>query len=1016
MKKLVHSLMFMCLVFMTSSCLEEVEAPTSGTKANQVAFIIEDFIPAETTKSAFQISNMKFQWSADDAIGIFPSSGYQTKFSMEEGAGTGTAVFDGGDWGLKYSGTYYAYYPFSQENFASEDMRSKVGFSYEGQEACFADENGVVDLSKYDFMASGASTVENDAVNFRFKHLGALCRVRFKSPVATSYSSIALVAENDVFPISGHYDATTDNASFVSDSDKASKFEVKFPSNNYFEVGDDVELYFLMPPVDLTGETVKFVINLIGNNFLTFDIASRNIQAGQSYGWDFDIKADDYFAPAGLETANSYIISQSGIYSLTTVRGNSNLYVRNIASAEVLWESFGTNVAPNVGDLVSEVSYDNNQITYTVPEPFKEGNAVIAAKDANGKILWSWHIWLTDAPRDQVYKNGAGTMMDRNLGATSATPGDVGALGLMYQWGRKDPFLGSSSTNSSSLENGTSAATAVIAASTLGSWPKTISTEYTGTIEFATANPTSYIYSQNTSPTVYSTFDWKYVSDDTLWQSEKTVYDPCPAGYRIPDGGDCGIWARALGIKDVFFVTDLDLINYGYNFGNNGISQTLTEGETCWYPSAGYIVDGGALMEVGYVGDYWSCTPDMGTSSHFTFGHGLGADYVYPFTNDGRLVAQSVRCFKENSASEPPAPQPSEPPVLVPAVGLSENGMANSYIISEAGAYSFSTAKGNSNISVGEVASVEVLWESFGTDETPNVGDLVYDVTYSNNAISFKASDNKGNAIIAAKDAEGKILWSWHIWLTDKPEDQVYRNNAGTMMDRNLGATSATPGDVGALGLMYQWGRKDPFLGSSAISESIMAQSTLVPWPSVVASNETTGTIAYAIAHPTTFITQCEMNGDWYYSSEQYCTDFTRWQPEKTIYDPCPAGYRVPESGNNDVWALAFGDSNDMEAVYDEVNVGYNFGKSEIVNYLTEESMCWYPITGTISMYYGSLNFVGEHSEHWSCTTCEVANERASALFMTSSSHRYDYGCLVIENYPNALRGQGNSVRCLKED
>ena len=36
-------------------------------------------------------------------------------------------------------------------------------------------------------------------------------------------------------------------------------------------------------------------------------------------------------------------------------------------------------------------------------------------------------------------------MMDRNLGATSATPGNVGSLGLLYQWGRKDPFLGSSS-------------------------------------------------------------------------------------------------------------------------------------------------------------------------------------------------------------------------------------------------------------------------------------------------------------------------------------------------------------------------------------------------------------------------------------------------------------------------------------------------------------------------------------------------------------------------------------------
>ena len=45
-------------------------------------------------------------------------------------------------------------------------------------------------------------------------------------------------------------------------------------------------------------------------------------------------------------------------------------------------------------------------------------------------------------------------------------------------------------------------------------------------------------------------------------------------------------------------------------------------------------------------------------------------------------------------------------------------------------------------------------------------------------------------------------------------------------MDRNLGATSAALGDVGALGLLYQWGRKDPFLGSLSITESEVAAST----------------------------------------------------------------------------------------------------------------------------------------------------------------------------------------------
>lgn len=161
------------------------------------------------------------------------------------------------------------------------------------------------------------------------------------------------------------------------------------------------------------------------------------------------------------------------------------------------------------------------------------------------------------------------------------------------------------------------------------------------------------------------------------------------------------------------------------------------------------------------------------------------------------------------------------------SISLDGSGTANSYIVCESGRYSFAATKGNSSDPVGSAASAEVLWESFGTDAAPKAGDLVSDVQIDGDRIAFTASALKGNAVIAAKDASGIILWSWHIWLTEQPEDQVYNNNAGTMMDRNLGATSATPGDVGALGLFYQWGRKDPFLGSSSISECIPAKSTI---------------------------------------------------------------------------------------------------------------------------------------------------------------------------------------------
>lgn len=337
------------------------------------------------------------------------------------------------------------------------------------------------------------------------------------------------------------------------------------------------------------------------------------------------------------------------------------------------------------------------------------------------------------------------------------------------------------------------------------------------------------------------------------------------------------------------------------------------------------------------------------------------------------------------------------------ARNLSSSGTANSYIISSAGSYKFSAVKGNSSESVGAVASAEVLWESFGTDVTPNVGDLVKGVTYSDGKITFETADpfKEGNAVIAAKDSDGNILWSWHIWFTDEPQGQVYFNDAGTMMDRNLGATSATPGDVGALGLLYQWGRKDPFLGSSSISSATVAKSTLT-WPSKVSSNSSNGTIEYATANPTTFITDNTNSFDWYYYTGGSSTDNTRWttsESSKSIYDPCPAGWRVPDGDSNGVWSKALGSSSTFHYTYDSTNKGMDF-----VVKLGSDNIIWYPASGYRNYSDDSLCYVGNYGYYWS------ASHKGNSVYRLAFD---DFSGVDPSDYGG--RAPGMSVRCLRE-
>ena len=691
------------------------------------------------------------------------------------------------------------------------------------------------------------------------------------------------------------------------------------------------------------------------------------------------------------ETSNCYVVSKDGRYQFKTVKGNSNSSVGSVASAEVLWESFGTAVTPSVGDLLEYATYKDGYIAFQTSDTFKEGNAVIAAKDATGNILWSWHIWLTDQPKGQVYYNGAGTMMDRNLGATSATPGDVGVLGLLYQWGRKDPFLGSSSIRDK-----------VEAKSTIA-WPATVkSNASNGTIAYATAHPTTFISCNS------GNVDWYYTGDSTTdnsrWTTsdkEKSIYDPCPTGWRVPDGGISGVWSKASGSPSSFTGT-YSSTNAGMNFsGKFGSASTI------WYPASGCrLYSDGSLYNVGYIGWYWSASTDRNGANIMNFSN---SGYVDPSTDSYRAYGLSVRCLQEGSISNVPSDDDSSeeiPTVPFPTVAtdLSSSQTANSYIVSKTGIYKFKTVKGNSSTSVGSVSKAEVLWESFGTAVTPSVGDLLKYAVYKDGYIAFQTADafKEGNAVIAAKDVAGNILWSWHIWMTDQPQAQVYNNDAGTMMDRNLGATSATPGDVGALGLLYQWGRKDPFLGGGSISSNRQAKSTIT-WPYAVESNSSTGTISYATANPTTFITCNGSNCDWYYTGSS-STDTTRWTTsgkDKSIYDPCPAGWRVPDGGENGVWSKACGLSPYFDGYpYDSTNEGMNFSGK-----FGSASTIWYPASGYRDYDVGSLYDVGRYGRYWSASP---GNNYAYSLSFGSG------GFVDPSSDYNRARGKGQSVRCLQ--
>lgn len=330
------------------------------------------------------------------------------------------------------------------------------------------------------------------------------------------------------------------------------------------------------------------------------------------------------------------------------------------------------------------------------------------------------------------------------------------------------------------------------------------------------------------------------------------------------------------------------------------------------------------------------------------------------------------------------------------AIDLSSFDSANCYIVSDKGLYKFKAVKGNSSESVGNIASVSILWETLGTSTELQMCDLISAFCYRDGFIAFQTADafREGNALLAAKDASGNILWSWHIWFTDQPRVLICSYGAGTVMDRNLGATSDASGDVGAFGLLYQWGRKDPFLGALSTESYSSAKSTIT-WPTAVSSNTTYGTIEYATANPTTFITYNSTNHDWYYTGSA-TTDNTRWTTSaiaKSVYDPCPAGWRVPDGGEDGLWFKALGSSSSYTVNYNRDAGLYLIG--------------WYPATGFLDKDDGLLARVGEEGKYWSCSPCDN-------YYAYSLEFSYWYKSDVYTS-DSEYRARGCSVRCVQE-
>lgn len=263
--------------------------------------------------------------------------------------------------------------------------------------------------------------------------------------------------------------------------------------------------------------------------------------------------------------------------------------------------------------------------------PGKQGNVVIGMrmKSPAGVLepyyRWSWHIWVTDYNpniMNEVFNNHI--IMDRNLGATVNYYEENGyAKGLLYQWGRKDPFPGSKGWNNDDLDlHGKITDISLEKISEEMNFVNSIQKPYV--FYFAPAYPNDW----------YTTDNDKV--NNNLWltiDGGKSIYDPCPDGWRVP-----------LSTVGWQMLTDSNFPKANYGRKGNGISLGYYPGgnQRDYYDGTNF---GMRRYDYDWVTDYWVADPNnKGEVSCFLVDSKAMPQYA---TDRARAYGNAIRCVKE---------------------------------------------------------------------------------------------------------------------------------------------------------------------------------------------------------------------------------------------------------------------------------------------------------------------------------------------------------------------------------